>query len=56
MIPFMMVQKESERAMERRDALLTKLLKTPPQPRSKRERDKTVAPKDRKAKKTPSKC
>ncbi len=30
---------------QRRDALLLKLLKTPPQPRPKRERDKSVTPK-----------
>ncbi len=40
----------------RRDALLLKLLKTPPQPRPKRERDKSVQPKRKKPKKkTPDK-
>ena len=34
---------------QRRDALLLKLLKTPPQPRPKRERDKSVTPKRKKA-------
>ena len=41
---------------QRRDALLLKLLKTPPQPRPKRERDKSVQPKPKKPKrKTPDK-
>ena len=35
---------------QRRDALLLKLLKTPPQPRPKRERDKSVTPKRKKPK------
>ena len=40
----------------RRDALLLQLLKTPPQPRPKRERDKSVTPKRKKPKKkTPDK-
>ena len=36
---------------QRRDELLLKLLKTPPQPRPKRERDKSVQPKRKKPKK-----
>jgi len=39
----------------RRDGLLLKLLKTPPQPRPKRERDQSVTRKGKKAKKTPAK-
>ena len=35
---------------QRRDELLLKLLKTPPQPRPKRERDKSVQPKRKKPK------
>ena len=42
-------------AGNRRDKLLLKLLKTPPQPRPKREREKSVTPKGKKAKKTPIK-
>ncbi len=38
-----------------RDRMLLRLLKTPPQPRPKRERDKSVPPKGNKAKKTPAK-
>jgi len=39
-----------------RDALLLRLLKTPPQPRPKRERDKSVQPKRKNPKrKTPDK-
>lgn len=37
-----------------RDELLLHLLKTPPQPRPKRERDKIVTSKGKKAKKTPA--
>jgi hypothetical protein len=42
-------------AERERDRLLRCLLKTPPQPRPKRERDKSVTPKGKKAKKTPAK-
>ena len=35
---------------QRRDALLLKLLKMPPQPRPKRERDQSVTPKRKKPK------
>ncbi len=46
----------TETSEEHRDALLLKLLKTPPQPRPKRERDKSVQPKRKKQKrKTPDK-
>ena len=45
---------QTEQETERhRDALLFKLLKTPPQPRPKRERGRSVPPKGNKAKKTP---
>ncbi len=40
-----------EAVEQRRDALLLKLLKTPPQPRPKRERDKSVTLKRKKPKK-----
>ena len=40
---------------QQRDKLLLRLLKTPPQPRPKRERGKSVTPKRKKAKKTPAK-
>ena len=40
---------------QQRDELLLRLLKTPPQPRPKRERDKSLTPKGKKAKKTPDK-
>ncbi len=46
-----MRQKVVEGAEQRRDALLLNLLKTPPQPRPKRERDKSVPPKGKKMKK-----
>jgi hypothetical protein len=38
----------------KRDALLLKMLKTPPQPRPKREREGSVSPKGGKGKKTPT--
>jgi hypothetical protein len=45
-----------QEAAHRRDALLLRLLKTPPQPRPKHERDKSVTPKRKKPKrKTPDK-
>lgn len=40
---------------QRRDALLLRALRTPPQPRPKREREKSVSPKGKKVKKTPDK-
>lgn len=39
----------------KRDELLKRLLKTPPKPRPKREREEIVQPKRKKAKKTPDK-
>lgn len=42
-----------EKSEQRRDEILRRLLKTPPQPRPKRERDKSVSPKGKKEKKTP---
>ncbi len=43
---------ESAEGEQSRDELLLKLLKTPPQPRPKRERGKSVTLKRKKAKKT----
>ncbi len=41
---------------QKRDEILLRLLKTPPQPRPKRERDKSVPPKGKtRKKKTPAK-
>jgi hypothetical protein len=49
-------QRNEQETEQRRDALLLNLLKTPPQPRPKRERDKSVQPKRKKPKKeTPDK-
>jgi hypothetical protein len=44
-----MTQKKAE---HQRDKILLKLLKTPPQPRPKRERDKSVQPKRKKPRST----
>lgn len=49
-----MQQKPSDAPLndeQRRDELLRRLLKTPPQPRPKREREKTASPKGGKPKK-----
>ena len=46
---------QSDKETAERDRMLLRLLKTPPQPRPKRERDKSVPPKGKKAKKTPAK-
>lgn len=46
-------QRDKETA--ERDRMLLELLKTPPQPRPKRERGKSVPPKGEKARKTPDK-
>lgn len=40
---------------QHRDELLRRLLNTPPQPRPKRERDKTISPKGKKEKQAPEK-
>ena len=41
--------------LKRRDKLLLRLMKKPPQPRPKRERGKSISPKGKKQKKAPDK-
>ena len=43
-------EQTDQEVTRKRDVLLLKLLKTPPQPRPKRERDKSVTPKRKKPK------